>query len=137
MKEKNVVNALPDNKSGADEVKNNKSNPVNDSFESDKPSDRSNVADSTIDNEVKASVCKVEEEEATNRVVTVSIPEIKIDVSEDNLDNDDDEESDQQAEWEWEEGEEMEYEFYEHEVTKLWSQKCIWKSQKLWFYYGK
>ena len=121
MKEKNVVNALPDNKSGADEVKNNKSNPVNDSFESDKPSDRSNVADSTIDNEVKASVCKVEEEEeeATNRVVTVSIPEIKIDVSEDNLDNDDDEESDQQAEWEWEEGEEMEYEFYEHEVTKL------------------
>ena len=117
MKEKYVVNALPDNKSAQDEVKNHKANLVNVSS----PSCQSESKTETVVNDAQLSTCKVvvqdiiDDEEDYNKVATVNVPQIKIDSSDDGTDSN----VDLQAEWDWEEGEEMEYEFYEHEVAKL------------------
>ena len=113
LKEKYVVDALPDNKSAQDEVKNHKANLVNVSS----PSCQSESKTETVSNDAELSTCKVvvrdnDDHEDTNKVATVNVPQIKIDSSDDGTDSNED----LQVEWEWEEGEEMEYEFYEHEL---------------------
>ena len=118
MKEKNVVNALPDNKSAQDEVKNHETNFVN--MSSRQPEQEHETETNNEAFEAELPICKVvvqeiDEKDAVNQVVTINIPEIKVDVSDDSADS----VEDPQAEWEWEDGEELEYEFYEHEITKL------------------
>merc|ERR1712012_583477 len=115
-KEKNVVNALPDNKSAVEEVKNDLNNSENNvSIESCK-------AESKVDEDVgeqNVVVCEtIVINEAKNKV-SVNVPNIKIDIVDDESKASSGDRDDAQAEWDWEDGEEMEYEFYEQEITKL------------------
>merc|ERR1712012_854454 len=116
-KEKNVVNALPDNKSAVEEVKSDQNNSENNvsTIESCK-------AESKVDEDVGGQnvvVCEtIVINEAKNKV-SVNVPNIKIDIVDDESKASSGDRDDAQAEWDWEDGEEMEYEFYEQEITKL------------------
>ena len=106
MKEKNVVNALPDNKSAQDEVKNHETNFVN--VSSRQPVQKHETESSNEAFEAELPICKVvvqeiDQEDAINQVVSVNIPEIRVDISDDSTDS----VEDPQAEWEWEDGEEL------------------------------
>lgn len=113
MKEKNVVNALPDNKSATEEVKNYKTNLDNVSFKTcdDEPK---------VEAKQQENVCEIivteDTAEVGNHSVTVNVPDIKIDLLDSDEKTSEEGNDDGQAEWEWEDGEEMEYEFYEQEL---------------------
>ena len=117
FKEKNVVNALPDNKSAVEEVKNDQNNSENNvsTIESCK-------AESKVDEDVgeqNVVVCETIVINGANNKVSVNVPNIKIDIVDDESKASSGDRDDAQAEWDWEDGEEMEYEFYEQEITKL------------------
>ena len=107
-----MFNALADNKSATEDVKNHKTNLDNVSFKScdDEPK---------VEPKQQENVCEIivtEAREVGNHSVTVNVPDIKIDLLESDEKTSEEEKDDDQAEWEWEDGEEMEYEFYEQEL---------------------